>query len=98
MKARRHICDVPNCGATRQRWQRLCENCFARLPGEIRVGIAEAHHQKRNMDWRRLRKRAAEFLNLAGPGAGLPATCKHRVSLARVIELQQRILGERPDA
>ncbi|CAN5865857.1 hypothetical protein BH11PSE6_BH11PSE6_12240 [soil metagenome] len=95
MTARRHICDVPNCGATRLRWQRLCSSCFSRLPGEIRVGIAEAHHQKRNTDWRRLRKRAAEFLNLSAVGAGLPAPIRPRIPLARVIELQRRLLGER---
>lgn len=91
-------CDVPHCGQPRLRWQRLCDRCFRRLPGEIRVGIAEARHQHRDADWRRLRKEAAVFLGLADPTSSIPAPQQRRVPLARVIELQQRILGERPEA
>jgi hypothetical protein len=98
MTKRRYLCDVPGCGTPRPRHQRLCARCFTRLPGALRTGIIEAHHQHRDADWRRLRKEAAVYLGLADPTSTMPATQQHRIPLARVIELQQRILGERPDA
>lgn len=97
MAKRRLICDVPGCGASRLHRHRLCERCFRKLPGEIRVGIAEAKHQHRERHWRALRRRAAEFLNLGQPNADLPAGRAPRIPMARVIELQRRLLGERDD-
>jgi hypothetical protein len=91
----KHICDVPGCGRARQRRHRLCPRCFGRLPGEIRVGIAEAHHQRRFTDWSALKKRAAAFLNL---DCAAPAGAVATVSPERAYELQARLLGERPDA
>ena len=37
-------------------------------------------------------------LGFASPTSKIPPTQQHRVPLARVIELQQRLLGERTDA
>ncbi len=93
----RLTCDVPHCGHTRLRWQRLCDRCFRRLPGEIRVGIAEAKRERRTSDWQKLRRRAAEFLNL-NPVAQAFEGALGRISPDRVFELHQRMMGERPDA
>lgn len=97
MKRQRLTCDVPHCGHTRLRWQRLCDRCFRRLPGEIRIGIAEAKRDRRTSDWQKLRRRAAEFLNI-NPMIGTPSMPIGRVSPDRSLELQQRITGERPEA
>lgn len=87
---RRHICDVPGCGAARRRLHRLCERCFRRLPGELRVAINEAHRERRWPDWRDSCRRAADFLNL---GRATPAPPS--LSPERAYELQARMLGER---
>lgn len=94
--SRQHICDVPGCGQTRLRKQRICDRCFRRLPGEIRLGIKEAHHQRRWADHTALKRRAAAFLNLPGSRPTTPAT--PTVSPQRAYELQARMLGERTDA
>lgn len=89
-----NACDVPGCLNKRRRFNRLCLRCETRLPAEIRVGIAEAHHQRRWNDHRLLGLRAAAFLNftfaerLRCPG----------VSPQRAYEMQARLLGERTDA
>ncbi|MES2042567.1 MAG: hypothetical protein V4475_01760 [Pseudomonadota bacterium] len=91
------ICDVPGCGCTRPRRFRLCDRCFARLPGEYRVGIAEAHHQRRFADWTALRRRAAQLLGLATIDASVGARIP-RITPQRSYELQARMLGERLDS
>ena len=89
--ARAHLCDVPGCGRSRKRWQRLCERCFATLPGDIRTGIASAWRARRKADWRAERRRAAAHL------ADVLAAPRRRpvVSPQRAYELHQRLLGER---
>lgn len=89
---RASICDVPGCGAVRRRRHRLCDRCFAKLPGEIRVAISEGHHQRRWPAWRDACRRAADFLNLSRAAPARPAT-----SPQRAYELQARLLGERTD-
>ena len=96
MKRQRLTCDVPHCGNTRKRWQRLCDRCFRRLPGEICVGLVEAKHEGRTSDWQMLRRRAAKFLNINHAHRSVQTL--GRVSPERSLELQQRITGERPDA
>lgn len=86
------ICDVPGCDHTRRRSQRLCGRCFGRLPGEIRVAINEAHHQRRWPDWRAACRRAGELLNLRPAAPARPTTTPQRA-----YELQARMLGERTD-
>ena len=92
-----HRCDVPGCHHTRRRWQRLCDRCFAALPGEIRTGIINAHQAGRKADWRRERQRAAQHLApLLNPNPltlGLPN--RPRVSPQQAFAHQQRLLGER---
>ena len=90
-------CDVPGCDAPRARTHRLCRSCWGRLPGEIRVGINEAHHQRRIADWRRLRDRAAAFLNLPAhtAGATIDRYVRERVTPERAFVLQAQLLGER---
>lgn len=88
-----HVCDVPGCGGSRLRRQRLCNRCFARLPGELRVGIIEAKRQRRLADWNALRKRAAAFFNLDRE-APPPSPS---ISPQRAYEMQARLLGERPE-
>lgn len=71
-------CDVPGCSRLRRRRQRLCQRCQARLPGEIRVGIVEAHHQRRVSDWIALRQRAAAFFNFVPGGPPAPRSFGER--------------------
>ena len=91
------VCDVPGCGADRLRRHRLCSRCFAKLPGEIRVGLKEAHYQRRWSDWRALKKRAATFFNLDRSEALCP-THRPAITTQRAYELTARMLGERIDA
>ena len=93
-----HVCDVPGCGGTRRKWQRLCDRCFAALPGDIRSGILDAHRQRKRPEHRRQCKRAAAHLGLNRPAEAVPAPAAiaNRVSPERSYELQQRMLGERP--
>lgn len=86
--ARAHHCDVPGCTRLRKRWQRLCEKCFAALPGDIRTGIIGAHQAGRKADWRRERRRAAE--HIANTAAARPP-----ITPERAFELNERLLGER---
>ena len=97
MVHRRHICDVPGCGNTRQRWQRLCGSCFAALPHNIRTGLIDAYKQGRKKDWRAWCRAAGAEINPAASPAPAPPRARH-ISAQRAQELQQRMLGERPDA
>jgi hypothetical protein len=89
--AKAHHCDVPGCTRLRKRWQRLCEACFAALPGDIRTGIIGAHQAGRKSDWRRERRRAAEHIASNFP----PPARRPAVTPQRAFELNQRLLGER---
>jgi hypothetical protein len=89
--AKAHHCDVPGCTRLRKRWQRLCETCFAALPGDIRTAIIGAHQAGRKADHRRERRRAAEHLAAAAARPD-PAA---RTTPERAFELNQRLLGER---
>lgn len=86
-------CDVPGCYGPRRRFQRLCERCFRKLPGDIRVGIIEAKHQRRTADWNRLRKHAAEFLNITPETALYP-----HISASEAYRRNAALLGERNEA
>lgn len=92
---RRPVCDVPGCGNHRRRWQRLCENCWRALPGDIRTGILDAHNQHRRADHRRECRRAAD--HLAALKTHEPASLPPRSSLSaeQAFTLIQRQLGER---
>jgi hypothetical protein len=88
MPRRRHICDVPGCGAPRERWQRICERCYRALPGAIRTGLIDAWRLGRKPAWRTFRKQAGEHMR---------ALELSRQSAPReAYERQQRLLGERP--
>lgn len=89
--ARAHHCDVPGCTHLRKRWQRLCETCFASLPGDIRTAIIRAHQAGRKADWRRERRRAAAHI---AASIAAPAT-RPAITPERAFELNQRLLGER---
>lgn len=91
--AKRHICDVPGCGAHRQRWQRLCQRCWEGLPGDIRTGITATHKQGRKGAKRALCARAAAHLGIAAPAPALPTA--PRISAQDAFERNQRLLGER---
>lgn len=86
---RRLVCDTPGCGAERRRWHRLCERCFASLPGDIRNGITSAHKEHRMADWREWKRRAGQSL------ADRLATRRPPVDPATVYERTARLLGER---
>lgn len=87
---RRHVCDTPGCGLTRKRWQRLCERCFATLPGDIRTGLITAHKEGRKPDWRRWKRKAGEALAARIAGRTGPA-----IDPATAYANTARLLGER---
>lgn len=88
-------CDVPNCTNGRARWQRLCSRCFKRLPSHIAIGLKAAKAERRDSDWRKLRREAGEFMQLADPIATeIAAAAIQRVSPQRAYQMQQRLLGE----
>lgn len=87
-------CDTLGCPHTRKRWQRLCDRCFSRLPGEIKVGLVEAKHQRRDSDWRRLRVRAAEFMGF--DAANRPHPILRSIPPEEAYARNARLLGERP--
>jgi len=95
--SRHHTCDVPGCGGDRTRWQRLCDRCFAKLPGDLRVAIKEAKHQRRHSDWNRARKEAAKFLGLGDPMQQAVDMTLRRLPPEKVFEMNQRLMGERSD-
>lgn len=85
--ARAHLCDVPGCGRSRKRWQRLCDRCFAALPGDLRTAIAEAHYAQDKPRWRAARRAAASAL----------ASVEQRratVTPQQAFENTRRLLGE----
>lgn len=96
-----HKCDVPNCTGTRSRFHRLCARCFTRLPGYIKVPLAAAKRERREADWRRLRREAGAFMNLPDPLAPLKshgaidAQRVMRVPPEAAFAATQRLLGER---
>ena len=93
--AKPHRCDVPGCTNTRRRWQRICETCFANLPGDIRTGIIDAHRQNRRTDWRRECKRAGNHLAELRQRLGTHPQFPPRLTAEQAFDLTQRQLGER---
>jgi len=89
--ARPHKCDVPGCQHTRRRWQRVCERCFAALPGDIRTAIVEHYRAGRKAAWRTECKRAAEHMR----DAPNPIPTAPRITPQQAFADQQRLLGER---
>ena len=89
--ARNYVCDVPGCGRHRKRWQRICEHCFPRLPGDIRTAIIDAHRHGRRSDWRAACRRAGEFF--AGDKPARSGTS--HISSEEAFHRNQRLLGER---
>jgi hypothetical protein len=90
------VCDVPACGGTRRRWQRICENCWRDLPGDIRTGILDAHRQHRRADHRRECRRAADHLAKLRSGVAQDVfTPPSRLTAEQAFQLTQRQLGER---
>jgi hypothetical protein len=87
---RRHTCDVPGCGKSRERWQRICGGCFRQLPGDVRHQIIDGHRCKDHKRHRAGIKAAAQHL---AASAGQPA----RPSPTQAYQAQQRLLGERDD-
>lgn len=85
--SRRRPCD--GCGADRKRWQRLCDTCYAQLPGNVRTGLVTAHRQKRMADWRRWVAQAKQLLRAST--AGHPGT----ISPSAAYERNMALLGER---
>jgi hypothetical protein len=87
-------CDIPGCdNETRSR---LCTSCFVKLPDHIRLGISEAHYQRRWSDWDALTREAGEFLNIRP--APRPARAGGKtITPQRAFELSARITGERID-
>lgn len=81
---RRRPCD--GCGANRKRWQRLCDTCFAALPGDVRTGLIAAHRERRMADWRAFVRRARALLT-----SGLPPRTSAEATYART----NAMLGER---
>ncbi|ESZ86349.1 MAG: hypothetical protein Q27BB25_14795 [Blastomonas sp. CACIA14H2] len=93
MSRRQHICDVPGCTHTRQRWQRLCLVCYGELPREVRNNLIRAHAEKRMADWRSWKRKAGEII-AARRAARAPST---RWTPQNAFDLHARMLGERTD-
>lgn len=86
---RRHICDVPGCGAERQRWQRVCARCWRELPRNIRWDITDGHKCRETARHRSGKKRAGEWL--AGTA---PAPVIARPTPQQFQSRQASLLGE----
>lgn len=93
MTRRKHICDVPGCTHTRQRWQRICDTCYPALPRDIRNNLIRAHVERRMADWRAWKRKAGEVF-AARRDAQTPST---RWNPQAAFEMQARMLGERTD-
>lgn len=96
---RAHLCDVPGCGRSRKRWQRLCDRCFPLLPGDIRTGLATAHRAQDKPRQRALRRQAGQFMAPLMIAAGLrfAARVNHGrkpTSPQQAFTNAQRLLGE----
>lgn len=73
MTRRRHACLA--CRGKRERWQKLCDLCFGRLPGDLKRGMIEA---RRSRDVRALADaaaRGARWLKEHRPEAVIAARC-----------------------
>lgn len=90
------LCDLSSfgCGNAPRGRARLCTDCFVKLPDFIRLGISEAHYERRWSDWHELKVEAAAFLNLK-PAPRVTAHVASPVTPQRAFELTARILGER---
>lgn len=93
MSRRQHICDVPGCTHSRQRWQRLCLFCYGELPREVRNNLIRAHAEKRMADWRSWKRKAAEIIAARRAARNHPT----RFTPQSAFEMQARLLGERTD-
>ncbi|GGZ02471.1 hypothetical protein ACFSTD_09640 [Novosphingobium colocasiae] len=87
---RAHLCDVPGCGRSRKRWQRLCDPCFKALPGDIRTALADAFKAGRGPEWRRQRRRARQHLDDLHAGSATHRATSPEAAYAA----QARLLGE----
>ena len=94
MTRRKHICDVPGCTHTRQRWQRICDSCYPALSREIRNNLIRAHAEHRMADWRAWKRKAGEAF--AARRASQPTTTPW-IDPQSAFEMQARMLGERTD-
>lgn len=92
MTRRQHICDVPGCTHTRQRWQRICITCYPALPREIRNNLIRAHAERRMADWRAWKRKAGEVF--AARRRDRPTSISPQSAFA----MQARMLGERTDS
>ena len=88
--ARSYKCDVPGYTRTRLRWQRICDTCFAALPGDIRTGIMEHFRGRRYRQHRQECRRAKEFL-----ARRAERQSHHHPSPEQCFANSERLLGER---
>ena len=95
MSRRQHICDVPGCPRTRQRWQRICDTCYPALPREIRNNLIRAHAERRMADWRAWKRKAGEMF--ATRRASQQSTTTRWIDPQSAFAMQARMLGERTD-
>ena len=64
-----HICLTPGCGRSIERWKRLCNSCWCRLPFDQRKAIAAAMSDRATHIVTRLAAAAAEWLTRHSPAA-----------------------------
>lgn len=93
MSRRQHICDVPGCTRTRQRWQRICIACYPALPRDIRNNLIRAHAERRIADWRAWKRKAGLHLGRAPDRPGSTGAINPQTTFA----MNERMLGERTD-
>jgi len=98
MAKRNHLCDT-GCGRDRLRWQRICETCFSRLPGDIKHGIIDCFKCGAFKEWRAWKKRAREYLATANPQSPLHDSAPPRgpITPEQAYALNQRRMGEHDD-
>lgn len=87
--ARAYRCDVPGCGNTRSRWQRLCTSCWGQLPHAIREAVTLNFRFGNKAEHRAACRRAGEHIAATREAA----TTRSR----QAFENTARLLGEREE-
>lgn len=92
-------CDVAGCTRTRQRWQRVCERCFALLPRRACLSLIMAYRLGDKPAWRALKRETGNVLagKIAAENRRLPnRAVRHapRISAQQAFHNHQRLLGE----
>lgn len=89
------VCDAPGCSVPVKRGMLMCRAHWFALPRHLRQAISESWAAKRIQDWSANCLEARNFIVRQIPGHPAHTAA---VSAQQSYEMQQRLLGERPDA